>query len=124
MRQSLGYALAGILHAFERERNLRLFLAGYVLVVACGIAVRLLAWEWLALVLSGGLFFTAELLNTAMERLSDVLDHERKLLGRHAYHVGIRAGKDVAAAASLVSLITTIIVVLIVFWPYAGIYLF
>lgn len=121
---SFGYAAAGTVHAFRLERNLRLFAGGYVLILVLGGIVGLLPWEWAALVFAGGLFFSVELLNTALERLSDVLDHERKLLGREAYHEGMKWTKDVSAAASLFSLVTTITITITVFWPYADIYLF
>ena len=118
MKRSLGFAIEGIIHAFKRERNLRTFLYGYIVVLGCGAYLRLLTWEWLAIVLCGGIFLSTELLNTALERLTDVIDQNRKIEGGTAYHAGLKAAKDVAAAASLVSLIMTVVVICIVFVPY------
>lgn len=117
------HALHGLLHAYARERNLQVFTVVYALVLGLGGYVRLLTWEWLALILAGGLFLAVELMNTAIERLSDVLDHERKLLGRGAYHEGMKWTKDVSASASLVSLIVVIAVMVVVFFPYVEIWL-
>ncbi len=121
--KSFLHALHGLLHAYARERNLQIFTVVYVLMLVLGGYVRLLTWEWLALILAGGLFLTVELLNTAIERLTDVLDHERKLLGRTEYHEGMKWTKDVAASASLMSLLIVIVVIVIVFWPYGEIVL-
>jgi diacylglycerol kinase (ATP) len=112
------HALHGLLHAYARERNLQVFTVVYALILIGAGFIGLLTWEWLALILAGGLFLAVELLNTAIERLSDVLDHERKLLGRAEYHAGMKWTKDVAASASLVSLVIVIVVMVIVFWPY------
>lgn len=122
MRKSLGHALAGLRHAVSLERNLQLFLLGFGLLLLLGAIVGLLTWEWLALILAGGLFLATELLNTALERISDVLDDERKLLGRREFHQGVRDTKDVAASASLVSLIIVGIVTILIFAPYVALY--
>lgn len=119
MKRSLGFAIAGLIHAFERERNLRLFLYGYIVVIACSVYVRLLTWEWLAIITTGFLFFAIELLNTSLERLTDVIDENRNIEGGRAYHAGLKAAKDVSAGASLVALLMNIIVICMVFWPYA-----
>ncbi len=117
------HALHGLLHAYARERNLQVFTAVYALILIGAGFIGLLTWEWLALILAGGLFLAVELLNTAIERLTDVLDHERKLLGREEYHAGMQWTKDVAASASLVSLMVVIAVLAVVFFPYVEIWL-
>lgn len=124
IRRSFGFASEGLMHAMKIERSLQLFIPVYILVLILGGLVHLLTWEWLALILAGGLFLATELLNTALERLADVLDEERKLAGRKTFHAKMKATKDVAAAASLVSLVAVIAVVLVVFQPYVKIYLF
>jgi diacylglycerol kinase len=123
IRRSFGYAFEGFIHAFAIERSLQLFIPVYILVLVLGGLANLLMWEWLALVLSGGFFLSIELLNTSLERLADVLDEERKLAGRRGFHAKMKATKDVAAAASLMSLIAVIATVCIVFAPYVNIYI-
>ena len=118
MKRSLGFAVEGVTHAFTHERNVRLYFAGYVVVILLAIFVRLLTWEWLAIILSGGMFFAVELLNTALERLTDVIDENRKITGGSSFHMGLKHTKDVAAGASLVCLTMNIIVIGLVFWPY------
>lgn len=123
IRKSFGFAVEGLTHAVEMERNLQLFIPVYILVLVLGGMVQLITWEWLALIITGGLFLSIELLNTAIERLADVLDEERKLSGRRGFHAKMKATKDVAAAASLMSLIAVIATVCIVFAPYVNIYI-
>lgn len=122
IRKSFGHAVDGLTHAIRIERNLQLFVPVYALVLILGGVVGLLTWEWLALFVAGAVFMAVELLNTAIERLTDVLDEERKLLGRKSYHSKMKATKDVAAAASLTALLALIAVVIAVFWPYAELY--
>jgi undecaprenol kinase len=121
MKRSLGFALAGLAHAFERERNLRMFLWGYIVVIGLGFYLQLLTWEWLALIITGFAFFAVELLNTAIERLTDVIDQNRKIEGGPVYHAGLKAAKDVGAGASLAALVMNVLVICIVFWPYVAI---
>ncbi|HVW66906.1 MAG TPA: diacylglycerol kinase family protein [Candidatus Peribacteraceae bacterium] len=120
MKRSFGFALSGLVHAFKRERNIRLFLYGYIVVIGVGAYLRLLTWEWLTIIIAGGLFLCTELLNTAIERFVDVVDHNRKMDGGTGYHANLKAAKDVAASASLVALSVNILVIVIVFWPYAA----
>lgn len=121
LRRSFGFAFTGIKHAWKKERNLRLFAKCYVLVIAAGLFLRLLTWEWIAVLGAGFGFITVELLNTAIERLTDALDANRKLDGTTGFHPLLKATKDVAAGASLVCLILVMAILSLVFWPYARI---
>lgn len=91
----LGFALYGLHLAFCREVSFR------VQVLAAAIVLAIL-WKtapsplWWALgTLAIGLVIVAELVNTALETLSDHLHPER--------HPEIRAVKDIAAGAVLVA---------------------
>lgn len=123
MRRSFGFALAGLSHAWKRERNLRTFVWCYIPVLAAGAYCRLIEWEWIAVLVTGFGFMIVELLNTAVERLADALDHNRKLDGTAGFHPMLKAAKDVGAGASLVCLILTIATLAIVFYPYGRILL-
>lgn len=124
IRRSFGHAWEGLTHALRFERNLQLFLPIYCLLLILGAWIHLLTWEWLALILGGATFFATELMNTAIERLTDVLDDVHKMVGRTHYHSMMKAAKDTAAAASLMSFLALIAVIVIVFWPYARLYFF
>lgn len=123
IKKSFEHAVEGLTHAFQLEKNLQLFVPVYLLVLLFGAIIHLLTWEWLALLLSGAGFMAIELLNTAIERVVDVLDDQKKRLGRSHYAM-LKAAKDVGAAASLIGLGMVILVVLIVFCPYIRLYVF
>lgn len=123
IRQSFLHAWHGLLHALERERNLRTFVIVDTLVLCLGGYLRLLTWEWLALIIAGGLFLCTELLNTALERTVDVIDENRKIAGGAGFHAGLKQAKDVGASASLIALVLNIIVIVMVLWPYGRIFL-
>ncbi len=113
--KSLRNALVGFAHALLTERNFKLFVTVYVCVLLLGALLRISLWEWLALLLSGGNFLSIELLNTALERLTDVCDEYRKASEPMAkLHTGLKAAKDVASAAALVSFIIVGLVIVII----------
>lgn len=115
---SFGHAVEGLRHAFRHERNLRLFTVGYALLLLLSTFLPLAAWEWTALILAGGLFFSVELLNTALERLTDAVDHARRSQGDSSLHAGLKATKDVAAASAFVSLCAAAAVIALVLIPH------
>ena len=106
---SFRYAIHGLGDMFRQEHHARLHCLAALLVVAAGFLLRLSAMEWIAVMFAIGLVFSAETVNTALERLADVVQPERD--------ERIRLVKDLAAAAVLISAITAAIIGLIVFVP-------
>jgi len=79
-------------------------------VVVLGVALRVSAPEWCALVLAIALVLTAEALNTSIESAIDVVSPEfHELAGR---------AKDVAAGAVLIAALGSVVVGLLVFVPH------
>lgn len=116
--RSLGYALEGFFHAMIREKNLQLFILGYAAVLLFAKTLSLERWEWTALVISGGVFVTVELFNTALERLTDAVDSLPKESANALLHHSMKAAKDVAAAAALTGLVVVAMTVLFVLLPH------
>ncbi len=81
------------------------------LAVALGFYVGLNRWEWVAIAGAIGLVWMAELFNTALEVVVNLVSPERHPLAGKA--------KDIAAAAVLMAAVTAATVGLLVFWPYA-----
>ena len=110
--KSLGFALAGLIHATIEERNIRLFFGGEFVAIVILTRVQASMMGWIFVLLTGALFLITELLNTALERLADTLhDCEKCNHGTH-YHVGIKHTKDVGAAASLIALTLHSVIIL------------
>lgn len=95
LAKRFGFAADGLLLALRLEASLRLQAIAGIAVLAALFALRPAPLWWALAALSVGLVWVAELINTALERLSDHLHPE--------VHPQIRAVKDIAAAAVLVA---------------------
>jgi len=115
---SLLFALDGLWHALQTELNLKLFLCAYVLSLVVCAFFEITSIEWTILLFAGGTFLTIELLNTALERFSDAFDSHSKRQD-DIHFAAIKATKDVAAGAALVSGMTWVASMAVIFWPYA-----
>jgi diacylglycerol kinase len=101
---SLRSAVEGLIHALKTERNLRHFLLGHILLMLIGIWMGIDFLLVLFLSIFAAFFIVVELMNTAMERLTDTIDDLEKSRSGGHYHAGIKMAKDVAAASSLIAL--------------------
>lgn len=98
----LRFAIDGIYSAFRREHSFRLqALAGAGVLAVLALTRPPAVW-WAMGVLAAGLVLMAELFNTAVEVLADHLHPET--------HPEIRAVKDIAAGAVLVSSVLALLV--------------
>src|SRR5690606_27307313 len=71
--ESLQYAVTGVLYAFRTQRNLRTHLGLAALVLLFALNFQLTRAEMAVLVLTMGLVVTAELFNTAVELVVDLV---------------------------------------------------
>ncbi len=107
---SFGHALRGLRDAIRTQANARVHLLATALVVALGFGLRISALEWALVIGAIALVWLAELLNTAVEILCDIIEP--------AYSEKVKRAKDVAAAAVLAAAIGAAIIGGIVFVPY------
>jgi diacylglycerol kinase len=105
--QSVKHALNGMTYFFLHERNGKLQLCIAITVVAIAVGLGVSATEWLILLLCFALVMGAEMVNSAIERLCDVVQEE--------YHPVIKIVKDVAAGAVLFISIVAVIIGCIIF---------
>jgi diacylglycerol kinase len=102
-------AFRGIYLAVRHERSCWVHLAVTIGIVSAGAFFQISLAEWSSLVLCATLVWTAELLNTAIERLSEIVQpHEDKR---------IAAMLDIAAGAVLIAAIGAATVGTIIFLP-------
>lgn len=108
--KSHGYAVKGLVKTFREEQNLKIqTLAGLVVLILGGcLGVNRL--EWTLLILAICLVLTAEITNSAVERITDVL--------KPRINTYVKEIKDIMAAAVLLSSIAAAAVGLIIFFPY------
>jgi len=93
--ESLNCAIEGILWAVKSERHLRYHFVAALAVLLLALFFRVTALEFLLLVLAAMLVIFAELMNTAVEALVDLVTSD--------YHELAKRAKDVAAGAVLVT---------------------
>lgn len=98
--KTLTYALEGLNHAFRTQANMRFHVFAAVIVLLASCVLLKTSTEWAAILLTIGLVFATELINTSIEALVDLLSPEIQARAKVA--------KDVAAAAVLVSSIVAI----------------
>ena len=107
---SFACAFRGIAALLKSEVHARIHLAATIAVIALGWWLDINAGEWMAVVLSIGLVWTAEALNTAIEYVADLAHPDE--------HPEVKKLKDLAAAAVLFASVAALVVGLIVFGPH------
>lgn len=108
-RISFSYAWEGLVYVVRSQPNFRVHLAASLLTIVCALVFRVSVLEWLALTIAMSLVLVAELFNTAVEAVVDLLTGERKV---HA-----KIAKDVAAGAVLATALLAVVIGLVVFVP-------
>ena len=111
--QSLRHASRGLLLAFRTERSFRIHVAAALGVVLICLIAPLHRWERALLFLVTASVLVLELVNSMVERLTDLVKPRM-----HSY---VRDIKDMMAAAVLVASIFAAALGVLILWPYAGI---
>lgn len=107
--KSFKYAIEGVARFFRSEHNAFLHLTGTLFVIVMAVLTRVSKSEIIFLTLAIGFVWTAELFNTAIEKIMDFVSIQQ--------HPEIKFIKDIAAAAVLVAAIVAFIIGCIVFIP-------
>ena len=93
-RKSFLFAIQGFRTAVATERNIKVMLAVGACAIVAGLALRLDLISWAIVLLCCGVVIMAELLNTAIETVVDLVSPE--------YHPLAGRAKGIAAAAEWV----------------------
>jgi undecaprenol kinase len=108
--KSFGYAIEGIRTAVKQERNVRIHLCISLLVIIAAIYFSVSKVEWLFIIIAIGGMISLEIMNTAIERLVDLVTSDIHPLAKQA--------KDLAAGAVFMFAIISVIIGIIIFVPY------
>ncbi len=103
------YAAKGLVEAIKSQFNIRFHFVATILVIGLSFYYKLSATEWCFILLSIALVWTTELLNTALEYLTDFVSPEYNFLAGKV--------KDIAAGAVLIAAVISACVGLIIFVP-------
>ncbi len=107
--QSFRYAFEGLNTFFSTQHNAIIHLLMTILAFATAIFLNISKGEAVAILFVTGFVWAAELFNTAIEKLADMVSKD--------FNPEIKFIKDVSAAAVLLSAITAFITGLIIFLP-------
>ena len=106
---SFRLAILGILTAIKQERNVKIHLVITILVIILGLLNDLSKQEWMFIAFCIGLVISLELINTAIERVVDLVTSE--------YHPLAKEAKDIAAGAVFIAALLSIVIGGIIFIP-------
>ena len=107
--KSFSYAIKGLQTTVKYEHNTWIHLFATVLVIVFGFIYELTTFEWCWITLAIGLVVVTEILNTAIEHLTDLVSPE--------FHPLAKKTKDAAAGAVFIASIIAVIIGLMVFIP-------
>ena len=106
---SFKYAMQGVIQSFKSERNMKIHIFIMVLVIIAGLIFEISRAEWIICIILFALVISAELFNTAIETIVDMVTKEKNPQAKIA--------KDVSAGAVLVCAIASAIIGLMIFVP-------
>jgi len=107
--KSFSFAFNGLKNLWKEEHNFRIHFIATVSVVIAGFVLKISTVEWIAIILSIGLVFVTEIINTSIENLSDFVSPDK--------NEQIKKIKDISAAGVLIAATTAFIIGLIIFLP-------
>jgi diacylglycerol kinase len=107
--QAFRYAFAGWRYVIRTQRNAWIHLLATLMVVSMGLWLRIHGRDWAFILLAIALVWIAELINTAVEAMVDLISPNQ--------HALARVGKDVGAAAVLTAACSAIGIGLLILGP-------
>lgn len=106
---SFRHAGEGLIYTIRSQPNFRFHLLATVSVFLLGLYYRITTLEWLVLVFTVNMVLVAEMVNTALESMVDLITLE--------YRQSAKIAKDVSAGMVLVSAALSVVIALIIFLP-------
>lgn len=107
--KSFSNSISGIILTVTQERNMRIHVFISVIVCVASFWFTLNPLEWLFVLLCIGGMFALEMMNTAIEKVVNLVTME--------FHPLAKQAKDIAAGAVFIYAILSVIVGLIIFLP-------
>jgi diacylglycerol kinase len=108
-RVSFKHAFDGFIYAVRTQPNFRFHLLATFVVVLLGIYFSISQVEWLILIFTINTVLVAEMVNTSIEAMVDLITLEQR--------ADAKIAKDVASAMVLVSATLSLVVALFIFIP-------
>lgn len=109
-KKSFGYSIEGLKYAYKYEQSMFIHFLVTFCVIIINLIFQVTAFEWLITFLAIGMVLSAELINTAIEAVVDLVTLE--------IHPLAKIAKDCGSAATFVLAIMAAVIGLIVYIPY------
>jgi diacylglycerol kinase len=109
---NMGWATEGIIYFFKTERNGRIQAVAAILMIGLGFYFDIARIEWCLILSSIALIISLEMINTAIERVCEMLSKD--------YHPMVKIIKDVAAGAVWFSAVFIALIGALIFYPYVA----
>ncbi len=108
--KSFGYSIEGLKYAYKYEQSMLIHVIATVCVVSANFFFHVTGIEWLITLLAIGMVLSAELINTAIEAVVDLVTLE--------IHPLAKIAKDCGSAATFVLAIMAAAIGFVVYIPY------
>ena len=112
LSKSFSCAFSGIVRIVKKERNIKIELACALLAIILGLILAISRLEWLVLVLIIGVVLSAEILNSALEAVCNLLKDKLNLGYEETRFI-----RDASAGAVLLLAIGSIFIGFLIFFP-------
>lgn len=106
---SFKHAIDGVWYTIKSQPNFRFHLIAMIAVILAGIYFSISTVEWLVLFFTFNMVIVAEMLNTSVESMVDLITQER--------HQDAKVAKDVSAGMVLMSAFFSVCIGLYIFLP-------
>ncbi|MEK7631891.1 MAG: diacylglycerol kinase [Patescibacteria group bacterium] len=110
IRNSFRYAFRGLVHTFQTQQSFRLQCFAALVVLVLMAVVRITTRDAIILITITAAVLTLELINTVVEHLTDLVSAKLVMVAQVV--------KDAMAAAVLFASIVSVIIGVLIFWPY------
>lgn len=104
---SFKYAIEGVISSFKTERNMKIHVLAMVIAIGLGIFFEINKIEWCIITIAIAIVLSAELFNTAIETIVDMVCPEKNPKAKLA--------KDISAGAVLISAMGSLVIGVIIF---------
>ena len=108
--KSFWWAIQGWAHLIKSEKHAKFHVLASLLVIGLGLICKVTQTEWIILIICIASVWSAEAINTALERIADRITLEKDPL--------IKNAKDLGAAAVFIVSIASAIIATLIFIKY------
>ena len=107
---SFKYSIDGLVYTYKFEQSMIIHCFATICVIAVNIIFHVSAWEWLLTLVCIGMVLAAELINTAVEAVVDMITLEEHPLAKIA--------KDCTSAATFVLAMMALAIGVVIYVPH------